>query len=131
MNKLILTGNLTKDPEFRISQGGTSIANLTIANNEGFGDKQETLFIDITVFNKVAENCEKYLKKGSKILVEGRLKKDSWEDQEGKKHFKTYVIANMIDFLSPKSESNNTSNNKNATVDINSIDYEVEDQIPF
>jgi single-strand DNA-binding protein len=100
-NKVIIVGNLTRDIELKYAPSGTAIGSTGIASTRKFkgGDgamKEEVLFVDITAFGRTAEVMNQYLKKGSKILVEGRLKLDSWTDQNGGKRSKhTVVIENM------------------------------------
>ena len=100
-NKAIIVGNLTRDIELKYAPSGTAIGSTGIASTRKFkgGDgntKEEVLFVDITAFGRTAEVMNQYLKKGSKLLVEGRLKLDSWTDREGGKRSKhTVVIENM------------------------------------
>ena len=104
-NRVILIGNLTKDPEVRYTPGGTPVATVPIAVNSKFksGDdwKDETLVIDTVVFGKQAEACGQYLSKGRSVLVEGRLRERKWE-YEGQKKSKMEVVANTVRFLSKK-----------------------------
>lgn len=101
-NRVILIGNLTRKPELRMTGGGTPVATLTLAVNsrytQGGESKEETLFMDCTVFGKQAETVEQYLDKGRSVLVEGRLQEQRWE-REGVKHSKMVVIANNVRFL--------------------------------
>jgi single-strand DNA-binding protein len=101
-NKVILIGNLTKDPEIRYTPQGTPVATFRLAVNSKFksGDemKQEALFIDIVVFGKQAEPVGQYLTKGSSALVEGRLQERKWE-KEGKQHSKFEVVGQAVRFL--------------------------------
>jgi single-strand DNA-binding protein len=100
-NKVILVGNLTRDLELRYLQSGTAVGNTGLAVNRRFKSangeqKDETLFIDITFFGRTAEIANQYLRKGSKVLVEGRLKLDSWEDPNGGRRSKhSVVVENM------------------------------------
>jgi len=100
-NKVIIVGNLTRDIELKYAPSGTAIGSTGIASTRKFkgGDgqlKEEVLFVDITAFGRTAEVMNQYLRKGSKILVEGRLKLDSWTDQNGGKRSKhTVTIENM------------------------------------
>ncbi|HMK55704.1 MAG TPA: single-stranded DNA-binding protein [Dissulfurispiraceae bacterium] len=107
-NRVILIGNLTKDPEVRYTPGGTPVATLSIAVNSKFksGDdwKEETLFIDAVIFGKQAEACGQYLSKGRSVLVEGRLRERRWE-YEGQKKSKMEIVANTVRFLSKKDSS--------------------------
>ena len=108
MNNVIISGNITRAPEVRYSAGDnqTAICRFTVAVNEGYGDKQRTSFIPVVVFGKSAENCEKYLTKGSKVLVKGRIQTGSYE-KDGRTVYTTDVIADNyggVEFLSAKSQ---------------------------
>lgn len=102
MNSVILIGNLTKDPELRYSSGQnqTAICRFSVAVNDGYGDNQRTSFIPIVVFGKRAENCEKYLSKGSKAGVKGRIQTGSYVNKNGQKVYTTEVVAEDVEFLS-------------------------------
>lgn len=109
-NKVILMGNLTRDPELRQTQSGTSICKFSIAVgrkcicNDGTA-RDETCFVEIDCFGKIAENISKYFRKGMPILVEGRLKQDTWEEKEtGKKRSKLSVALERFGFVGGKSE---------------------------
>ncbi len=106
-NKTIIVGNLTRDLELKYIQSGTAIGNTGIASTRKFkgGDgamKEEVLFVDITFFGRTAEVANQYLKKGSKLLVEGRLKLDSWTDQNGGKRSKHSIIVENMTMLDSK-----------------------------
>lgn len=111
-NRVILIGNLTKDPEVRYTPGGTPVATVAIAVNsrykQGDDSKEETLFIDAVVFGKQAETCGQYLSKGRPVLVEGRLRERRWE-YEGQKKSKMEVVASNVRFLSRKEGSGSGS----------------------
>ena len=112
-NKVILVGNLTRDLELRYLQSGTAVGNTGLAVNRRFKSangeqKDETLFIDITFFGRTAEIANQYLRRGSKVLVEGRLKLDSWEDQNGGKRSKHSVVVENMQMLDSKASSENT-----------------------
>ncbi len=102
-NKVILMGNLTRDPEIRSLPSGMLVANFGLATSRKYkqGDelKEEVCFTDIVVFGKQAENCGKYLTKGNGIMLDGRLSYRSWEDADGKKRSKHEVVAESIQFL--------------------------------
>jgi single-strand DNA-binding protein len=104
-NKVILMGNLTRDPELRFTPKGTAVAKLGLAVNrvwktETGETKEEVLFIDVEAFSRQAETIGQYLKKGSPILVEGRLRLDTWDDkQTNQKRSKIFVIAENVKFL--------------------------------
>ncbi len=105
-NKVILVGNLTRDIELRYSQGGMAIANAGLATSRKFtvnGEKKEEVcFVDITFFARSAEVANQYLRKGSKILVEGRLNFDQWVDQNGQKRSKHSVVVETMQMLDTK-----------------------------
>jgi single-strand DNA-binding protein len=104
-NKVLLMGNLTRDPEVRYTPKGTAIANLGLAVNrvyttESGEQKEEVTFIDIEVWGRQAETAGQYLAKGRPVFVDGRLKLDSWEDKEsGQKRNKLKVVAERVQFL--------------------------------
>ena len=108
-NKIILVGNLTRDIELRYSQAGMGIANSAIATSHKYTQngekKEEVCFVDITFFGRSAEVANQYLRKGSKILVEGRLKLDSWVDQNGQKRSKHSVTVATMQMLDSKSDN--------------------------
>lgn len=105
-NKVILIGNLTRDPEMRYTPQGTSVCNFGIAVNRKYkqGDemKEEVTYINVVVFGKQADTCGQYLNKGKSVLVEGRLQERRWETEEGQKRSKHEVVAQSIRFLSSK-----------------------------
>jgi single-strand DNA-binding protein len=104
LNKVILLGNLTRDPELRYAPNGTPVARFGLAVNTaraGQGDerKEEVCFVDIVAFGRQAETASEYLSKGRPALVEGRLQWRSWEGQDGQKRSKHEVIAERIQFM--------------------------------
>lgn len=109
-NKVILVGNLTKDPEVRYTSSGTTVGNMRLAVTEHYkkqtGEMQETTcFVDVEVWGRQAETCNEYLKKGSSLLLEGKLKLDEWETPEGEKRSKLRVRADRVQFLgSPRGD---------------------------
>lgn len=107
-NKVILMGNLTKDPELRYTPNGTAVASFSLAVNRRYkqGDefKEEVCYIDIVVFGKQAENCGQYLGKGHGIIVDGRLQQRKWETADGQKRSKHEVVAQSIRFLSKRDD---------------------------
>ena len=105
-NKVLLIGNLTKDPELRYTPQGTAVVNLRLAVNRRFKDrnqefKEETCFVTAVVWDKQAETCNQYLHKGSPVFVEGRLQSRSWEDNAGQKRYVIEVRAERVQFLGP------------------------------
>ncbi|HEY4485983.1 MAG TPA: single-stranded DNA-binding protein, partial [Nitrospiria bacterium] len=102
-NKIILIGNLTKDPEIRYTPGGTPVATLRLAVNHKYKQgeelKEEVCYIDIVVFGKQAENCGQYLNKGQSVVVDGRLQERRWETDDGQKRSKHEVVAQSVRFM--------------------------------
>lgn len=105
-NKVILMGNLTRDPELRFTQSNMAICKIGLAVNRRFKDSQtnewreEATFVDVTIFGKRGENFEKYHKKGQSAFIEGSLRFDSWEDKNtGQKRSKLYVVADNWEFV--------------------------------
>ncbi len=105
-NKIILIGNLTRDPEVRYTPKGAAVCDVSIAVNRKWRDEagnshEEVTFVEIVVWGKQAENCGQYLKKGSSACFEGRLQQESWEDKTtGQKRSKLRVVAETVQFLS-------------------------------
>ncbi|MFH0948585.1 MAG: single-stranded DNA-binding protein [Elusimicrobiota bacterium] len=107
-SKVILMGNVTRDPEIRALPSGTSLAGFGIGINRRYKGsdgnlKEETCFVDITFFGKLSEICEKYVHKGDSIIVEGRLKQDTWE-KDGQKRSKLVVIGEKLHLMPKKAE---------------------------
>lgn len=110
LNKVFLIGNLTRDPELRYTPGGTAVANLGLAVNRRFKDstgqlKEEVCFLTVTVWDKQAETCCQYLRKGSPIFVEGVLQSRTWETTDGQKRSALDVRAERVQFLGPYGSS--------------------------
>lgn len=104
VNSVFLIGNLTRDPELRYIPSGTAVASFGLAMSRAYttqdGDrKEEVCFVDIEAWGKTAENCANYLSKGRPVCVEGSLKFDSWETEDGQKRSKLRVRANRVTFL--------------------------------
>jgi single-strand DNA-binding protein len=105
VNKVLLIGNLGKDPELRYTPGGQPVASFPIATTERWADKsgqrqERTEWHNIVVWGKLAELCNQYLKKGRSAYVEGRITTRSWDDRDGNKKYKTEIVATQIQFLS-------------------------------
>jgi single-strand DNA-binding protein len=111
LNKVFLMGRLTFDPELRYAPSGSAVTELRLAINRVWtgrdGDrKEESLFIDVTVWDRQAENCCQFLKKGSQIHIEGALKMDTWDDKTtGEKRSKIKVLADRVQFLDRRSDA--------------------------
>lgn len=108
MNKIFITGRLTRNPELRHTESGMAICRFTVANNKGYGEKQKTTFINIVTFNKTAENCDRFLSKGNKVAIVGELEIRQYTDNEGNNRYVTEVIANEVEFLSEKTSGSNS-----------------------
>ena len=104
MNLAIIIGNLTKDPELKYSTGQnqTAVCKFSVAVTDGYGDKEQTSYIPVVVFGKQGENCERFLAKGSKTCVRGRIQTGSYTNKEGRKVYTTDLIADKVEFLSHK-----------------------------
>lgn len=114
VNKVILIGNLGKDPEVRYMPSGSAVANFTIATSESWKDKQtgdkkeKTEWHNISMYGRLAEIAGEYLKKGSKVYVEGRLQTRKWQDNNGNDRYTTDIIANEMQMLDSRGEGNNS-----------------------
>lgn len=111
-NKVILMGNLTRDPEVRYTTGGTAVCDITLAINHNYTDKrsnerrEEVSFIDITLWGRTAEIAGEYLAKGRPVLIEGRLQQDKWDDKEtGQKRSKLKVVADGMQLLGGRGDA--------------------------
>jgi single-strand DNA-binding protein len=105
LNKVMIIGNLGRDPELRYTQSGSAVANLNIATNESWVDKNQqmqerTEWHRVVVWGRQAENCEKYLAKGRQVYVEGRLQTREWQDKDGVTKYTTEIVAQNVQFLS-------------------------------
>lgn len=140
INRVILAGNLTKDPDLRYLPSGTAVTVLRIAVNRRFkgrsGDVDETCFVDVKVYGKQAESCGEYLSKGRNVYVEGYLRLEQW-DAEGGRRSKHVVVADRVQFLGfgkDKVESGKVESEKVVTPDVSDVPVEGEeedDDFPF
>lgn len=134
MNKVFLIGNLTREPQVRFTPGGSAVCELGIAHNEYWFDKdtnqkkEKTTFVDVTLWGRQAEVAGEYLQKGSKVLIEGKLELDQWEN-DGEKRSKLKVVGQKMEML---------GGTKSKEADVNSVDNSVEnsvvgeeDEVPF
>jgi len=109
LNRVVLIGRLTKDPELRYTQSGVAVASFTLAVNRNFKNaqgQQEADFIDIVVWRGQAENCANYLSKGRLVAVEGRLQIRTYETAEGQKRKVAEIVAESVQFLEKKNSAN-------------------------
>jgi len=146
VNKVILVGNLGKDPETKHLPNGDAIVNFSIATTERWKDKNtgerqsKSEWHKIVAFRKIADICANYLKKGSKIYLEGKLQTRDWEDKDGKKCYMTEIIANEVKMLDSKKDEVKSytpppikQTQKQASQDFqaNTDDVPFDDDIPF
>jgi len=151
LNKVMLIGHTGDDVKMHYFEGGNSIGRFPLATNEVYTDRNgqkitNTEWHNITIRNKAAEICEKYLKKGDKVYIEGRLKTRKWQDEKGLERYSTEIHCTDFTFLTPKGESgpmpqSNTSNTNNNTANNNKTSNspqptqnqptEEEDDLPF
>lgn len=129
LNKFIGMGRLTKDPEMRTTESGTVVTRFTLAINRRY-KKEETDFLNVVTFGKTAEVCEKYLSKGSQVVVVGAIQTRSWDGTDGKKIYATEIIAEEVNFVGGKSE--NKSNYTTADQQNEEFtELEDDDSLPF
>ena len=118
LNKAMIFGNLTRDPELKALPSGMNVCSFSLATNRVYNDRdgnrqENTDFHNITVFGKQAENCAKYLSKGNSAYVEGRLQTRSWE-KDGQKHYRTEIIADRVQF-GPKNSGGGSDSSSTAS----------------
>lgn len=134
MNRFIGIGNLTKDPELKYTSSNLAFCNFTIAINDGTDaatGESRVEFIDCTTWRKNAENLARFQSKGSKIAIEGRLEKQSWEADDGSKRYASKIQVHSIEYLSTKSDQNQEDNPKpERSQKTPRIDVQ-EDDLPF
>ena len=146
INKCILIGNLGADPDVRQTQGGSSVATLSVATSEAWKDKQtgekkeKTEWHRVVAFNRLAEIMGEYLKKGSKVYIEGKLQTRKWQGQDGQDRYTTEIVANEMQMLDTRQgagggnagPSRPAQQNQPAPAGYNSgPDDDLEDDIPF
>ena len=131
MNKVVIIGNLTKDPESTKTQSEISVCRLSVAVSRdyaGADGNRETDFFNVTVWRNQADNCAKYLKKGNKVAIVGSLQNRTYEDKDGIKRTVTEIIASEVEFLTPKNSENQqdvVTAKKDRLIQIN------DNQLPF
>lgn len=109
VNKVILIGNVGSDPELRYTNSGTGVANFSVATNESWNDKsgekqEQTEWHRIVAWGRLGEICNQYLKKGSKVYIEGRLQTRSWDGQDGQKRYTTEIVARDMQMLDSRGD---------------------------
>ncbi len=132
MNKVILIGNLTKDPELTTTNSGVSVCRFTLAVSRRFANaegERETDFINVVVWRVLADNCHKFLKKGSKTAVVGNLQTRSYDANDGTKRYITEVVAEEVEFISTKNDSAVTTRSEDD--DVAKLEPITDDNLPF
>ncbi len=112
MNKVVLVGRLTKDPELRNTNSGLPVTSFTVAINRTYKNKEgnyDTDFINVSIFGKQAENVSKYCAKGSQVGVDGRIQTRSYDAEDGSKRYVTEVVADSVEFLGSKKDNLNSN----------------------
>lgn len=138
INKVILVGNLGKDPDMRYTAGGDAVANLSIATSESWNDnqtgekKEKTEWHRVVFFRRIAEVCGEYLKKGSSVYIEGSLRTRDWEDDKGNKRYTTEIIGREMQMLGGR----RSEDNMDQSPQMNSSSPQpeeglIDDEIPF
>ena len=136
VNKVILVGNLGKDPEVRYLDSGVAVANFSLATTENYKNKQgekvsQTEWHNIVLWRGLAEVAEKWLKKGSSVYIEGKIRTNKWEDKEGNTRYNTEILADNMTMLGNRISSEISDKNDSKTVsEIKSVNDE-NDDLPF
>jgi len=135
INKWYGIGNLTADPETRFSADGKAVANVTVACNDSYKNKNgeqvdNTEFVRVVFFQKLAEIVGQYLKKGSKVYVEGKMRTRKWDDQQGVTRYTTEILANDVQFLDSKPQGQTQPASQQPSQGQQAID-DYDDDIPF
>lgn len=138
VNKVILVGNLGKDPEVRHLESGAVVANFPLATSETYKDRKtgeritQTEWHNVVIWRGLAEVAEKYLKKGSSVYVEGKLRTRSWDDKEGNKRYTTEIVADNMTMLGGRGSDGADSENSNpSSAGSSSFDDDSSGDLPF
>lgn len=138
----MIIGNLGKDPEVRYTQSNKAVATLTVATSEKFKDnngelQEKTEWHRVIVWNRLAEICQQYLKKGSKVYIEGKIQTNAWEDKDGQKRYTTEILGLTMTMLDSKGGGGSSANNtpapekENPPVDVSAEIDDGDDSLPF
>jgi single-strand DNA-binding protein len=142
VNKVILVGNLGKDPEVRHLEGGATVANFPVATSETFKDrntgerKTQTEWHNVVLWRGLADVAEKYLRKGNQVYIEGKLRTRSWEDKEGNKRYTTEIVGDNMTMLGKKDDADGYSGSNEPQMGAKpstsaSIEQDQTDDLPF
>jgi single-strand DNA-binding protein len=144
LNKAMIIGNLGADPEVRYTQSNTAVANMSIATSDRYKDKngewkETTEWHKVVVWGRTAEVCQEYLKKGSKVYIEGAIQTSKWEDRDGQTRYTTEINARRMIMLDrkgsnpsgPTEPQNNASKPMSSNVDLDKDFDDIDDDLPF
>ena len=137
VNKALIIGNLGQDPEIKYTQSGSPVANLSVATSERWKDKntgeqkEQTEWHRVVVFGRLAEIAEQYLKKGSKVFIEGKIQTRDWEDPEGNKKYITEVVAREMTMLDSRASTDSSASSSDNSAKDTAKDDNPEEDIPF
>ncbi len=138
VNKALIIGNLGQDPEIKYTQqSGSPVANLSVATSERWKDKntgeqkEQTEWHRVVVFGRLAEIAEQYLKKGSKVFIEGKIQTRDWEDAEGNKKYTTEVVAREMTMLDSRASTDSSASSSDNSAKDTAKDDNFEEDIPF
>ena len=137
VNKALIIGNLGQDPEIKYTQSGSPVANLSVATSERWKDKntgeqkEQTEWHRVVVFGRLAEIAEQYLKKGSKVFIEGKIQTRDWEDSEGNKKYTTEVVAREMTMLDSRASTDSSASSSDNSAKDAAKDDNSEEDIPF
>lgn len=131
MNKIILTGHLTRDVDYRTNETGLTISKFCLANNDGYGEKKRVSFIDVVAFGSKADAISKYFSKGKAIMIEGRIKQETWTGKDGTKKSKLVVMLDQFEFMGSVVSKSCEGVDEEGVVEQYSDGSEVCDEVPF
>ncbi len=136
VNKVIIVGNLGKDPEVRYMPNGDAVANFSVATTDSWKDKQgqkqeRTEWHNIVIYRKLAEIAGEYLKKGRSVYIEGRLQTRKWQDKEGQDRYTTEIIADQMQMLGSREEGSSQQESKSAPSNQQDHGFDAFDDEPF
>ena len=131
LNRVVLTGRLTRDADLRYTPNGVAVANFTIAVDNPFDKNKDADFINVVVWRKAAENTANFTRKGSLVGVDGRLQSRSYDNQEGKRQFVTEVVADSVQFLESKGKQEQPNNQQKDDDPFSEHEEINSDSLPF
>lgn len=126
-NRVLMMGNLTRDPSLRFTPQGTPVGEFGIALNRKRGDQEETSFVEVVVWSKQAQTCHEFLKKGRLVLIEGRLQQDRWQVEDGSTRSRLVVVGERVQFLS----SGNGNGHATVAAEPEGAEAPVGEDVPF